>query len=512
MKASNRIIVNTLAQYARTIINLVLSLYSARLVLQILGEDDYGIYALIGGVVAMLSFFTNSLVSSTQRFLSVGQGRGNLEELKRVFSSSLLLHIILGLVVTVILECLTPFLFNGFLNIPADRIDAATIVYQQVVVMVYVSFVSAPYKALLVSRENIIYTSIIDVADGALKVVLVLLLPFIPLGHLVAYGWIMLFITVFEFFCYSVYTHRHYEECVLPRWRHLTREYVRQLMAFTGWITYSTLCITLRNQGLAIILNRIKGPVINAAYGIGMQICGMVSFVSTSLTNAIAPQLMASEGGADREKMLFLAEMNSKFSYLLLAGVGIPVMFEMDVVLRAWLGQVPQYTSLFGCMFLIMMIVDMLTTGLSAANNAVGRIGRYVLIDYTPKLLAVPLCWLAIYRGCDMWAVPAVMVGVEALCMLIRLPLSQRIAGFSMGRYCRNVFGRVLVPTLVSVAVCAAVHLLSESVWRFLLTFLLSLPAFAVAAYRFSLVDMERRKIDSLLIRIHLKKIISPNQ
>ena len=370
MKSSNRIIVNTLAQYARTLINLVLSLYSARLVLQILGEDDYGIYALIGGVVAMLSFFTNSLVSSTQRFLSIGQGRGNLEELKRIFSSSLLLHIILGLAVTVILECLTPFLFDGFLNIPPDRTEAAIIVYQQVVVMVYISFLSAPYKALLVSRENIVYTSIVDVADGVMKVVLVLILPYIPASHLVAYGWIMLFITVFEFFCFSVYTHRKYEECVFPRWRHLTREYVRQLMAFTGWITYSTLCIAVRNQGLAIILNRIKGPAINAAYGIGMQISGMVSFVSTSLTNAIAPQLMASEGGSKREQMLFLSEMNSKFSYLLLAGVGIPVMFEMQVVLKAWLGDVPDSTALFGCMFLIMMIVDMLTPGLAAAKEA----------------------------------------------------------------------------------------------------------------------------------------------
>ena len=506
MKSSNRIIVNTLAQYARTLINLVLSLYSARLVLQILGEDDYGIYALIDGVVAMLSFFTNSLVSSTQRFLSIGQGRGNLEELKRIFSSSLLLHIILGLAVTVILECLTPFLFDGFLNIPPDRTEAAIIVYQQVVVMVYISFLSAPYKALLVSRENIVYTSIVDVADGVMKVVLVLILPYIPASHLVAYGWIMLFITVFEFFCFSVYTHRKYEECVFPRWRHLTREYVRQLMAFTGWITYSTLCIAVRNQGLAIILNRIKGPAINAAYGIGMQISGMVSFVSTSLTNAIAPQLMASEGGSKREQMLFLSEMNSKFSYLLLAGVGIPVMFEMQVVLKAWLGDVPDSTALFGCMFLIMMIVDMLTTGLAAANNAVGRIGRYVLIDYTPKLLAVPACWYALHRGCGMWTVLAVMVAVETLCMLIRLPLSRRIEGFSMGRYCRNVLARVVVPTLVSLAVCTAVHFLTDSAWRILLTLSLALPAFAIAAYRFSLVDIERRKIDSILAMLHLKK------
>lgn len=147
MRASNRIIVNTLAQYVRTIINLLLSLYSARLVLDILGVDDYGIYSLVAGVVSMLSFLTNSLVGSTQRFLSFCQGRGELERLQAVFSNSLLLHIALGLGITLTLESLAPFLFHGFLNIPEGREEAAVIVYQQVITMVYISFIAAPYRA-----------------------------------------------------------------------------------------------------------------------------------------------------------------------------------------------------------------------------------------------------------------------------------------------------------------------------------------------------------------------------
>lgn len=505
MKASNRIIVNTLAQYTRTIINLILSLYSARLVLNILGVDDYGIFALIGGVVSMLSFFTNSLVGSTQRFLSIYQGKGIIDELKRVFASSVLLHILLGLIVLIILESLTPFLFDGFLNIPPNRISAATIVYQQVVLMVYVSFISAPYKALLVSRENIVYTSIIDVADGVLKVVLVLILPFIPYEKLVVYGYIMLFISTFEFFAYSVYTHRHYPECVIPRIHHFSWAYVKELMSFTGWITYSTLCIAIRNQGLAIILNRIKGTAINAAYGIGMQISGMVSFVSTSLSNAIAPQLMASEGGANRSKMLFLAEMNSKFSYLLLAMVGIPTMFEMQTLLQVWLGTVPDYTMLFGCMFLSMMIIDMLTTGLAAANNAVGHIGWYTFINYTPKLLSIPLCLLALKYDSHIGVICAVMVGFETLCMLLRLPQSRRIDGFSIATYFRNVFARVYVPTILSIVICIAVHILIDSKWRIIPSYLLSMPVFCLAAYRFSLASIEKEKVNIILTKIKNK-------
>ena len=219
MNPSNRIIVNTLAQYVRTIINMVLSLYSSRLVLNILGVDDYGVYSLVAGVVSMLSFLTNSLVGSTQRFLSVSQGKGNMERLKEVFNNSLILHIALGFIVAIILFALTPFIFDGFLNIPNGSIEVAKELYILVVLMVYISFIASPYRALLVSHENIVYTSIIDVIDGILKVGLVLLLPYIPINKLLAYGLIMLCIQLVNLLAFMTYSHLKYEECCWPKLR-----------------------------------------------------------------------------------------------------------------------------------------------------------------------------------------------------------------------------------------------------------------------------------------------------
>ena len=211
MNSSNRILVNTLAQYVRTIINMVLSLYSSRLVLNILGVDDYGVYSLVAGVVSMLSFLTNSLVGSTQRFLSVSQGKDDLARLKEVFNNSLFLHIGLGSIVAIILFALTPFIFDGFLNIPTASIDAARDLYLLVVLMVTISFIASPYRALLVSHENIVYTSIIDVVDGILKVALVLLLPYVPMNKLLAYGLIMLIIQLFNLLAFLIYSHAMYE-------------------------------------------------------------------------------------------------------------------------------------------------------------------------------------------------------------------------------------------------------------------------------------------------------------
>ena len=505
MRASNRIIVNTIAQYVRTILNMLLSLISVRLVLNILGVSDYGIYSLVAGVVSLLSFFTNSLVGSTQRFLSIHQGKGDISALKNVFSNSLLLHIIIGFGVLIILECLTPILFGGFLNIPPDRLEAGTIIYQMVVVMVYISFVAAPYRALLISRENIVYTSIIDVCNGVLKIILVIGLFYLPGDKLVDYGWIMLGISVFDLIAFAAYSHVKYEECVRPRIRDFNRKYLKEVGVFTGWITYSSLCIALRNQGLAIVLNKLRGTAVNAAYGIGMQIIGMVSFVSTSLGNAIAPQLIAAKGTDDTQKMLFLAEFQSKFSYLLLAMVGIPTMFVMQPLLELWLGNVPPYTMTFGCMFLSAQIIDMLTSGLGTANRAMGKIGKYIFWTNTPKFLILPLGWYALYQGLPMILIAILFVAVEAFCMYLRIPLLKGVEGFDASQYCINVMGKCILPTVVSIVACFAILYVPQFPASFLLTYIVSIPLFILTTYKWSLSIPEKRKIDSIIAKIGTK-------
>ncbi len=506
MQASNRIIVNTLAQYIHTIFNMLLSLYSARLVLDILGVSDYGIYALVASVVSMLSFLTNSLVGSTQRFLSISQGKGDLNELKNVFGNSLLLHIILGFFICIVLESFTPFLFDGFLNIPGGREDAAKLIYQLVVLMVYFSFIAAPYRALLVSRENIVYTSVIGMVDGILKVVLVILLPYIPIDSLEAYGWVMMTITSFNLLAYAIYSHLKYEECIFPRLKMFSLSYLKNLSKFTGWITYAAICIALRNQGLAIVLNRALSTAINAAYGIGAQISGMVSFVSSSFKNAVAPQLMSSEGGGNRERMWLLTQTSCKIPFLLLAMIGIPSMFEMQMILEFWLVEVPQNTSLFGCTFLLMQLVDQLTMSLETANRAIGKIGKYTLWTFTPKLLILPLGWLAFELGYDVWVVCILMVATEVFCMLVRIPLIWHEEGFNTWEFVREVFICSIPPVMVCVCVGSVTQLLETSFLRLLITFSLSIVLFAITAYLFSLNALERAKVDSLISKIVKRK------
>ena len=502
MKASNRIIINTLAQYIRTIINMVLSLYSSRLVLEILGVDDYGVYSLVAGVVSMLSFLTNSLVGSTQRFLSVSQGRGNIHRLKEVFSNSLILHIVLGFFISIILGALTPFIFNGFLNIPLDRVDVAEQLYFLVVLMVYISFIASPYRALLVSHENIVYTSIVDVIDGILKVVLVIILPYSTIDKLLAYGFIMLGIQLFNLLAFMVYSHVKYEECILPKIRLFSLSYIKELTSFTGWMLYSSVCITVRTQGLAVVLNKMYGAAINAAYGIGNQISGMVSVISSSFNNAVAPQLMAAEGGGDRNKMLRLAEIQSKTSFLLLAMIGIPTIFELQKLLEIWLVEVPEHTMLFGCVFLAMQIVDMLSTGLGTANKAIGNVGRYTMITYTPKLLILPIAWLILKNQGSLLVVGLLLFTIEIVCMLLRIYLFRNESWFNAWEYCVSVILRSLPPAITSSVVCILVHSFIGGNMRWLYTYLCSIPLFVLSAYFMALGQSEKMVVKSLFNKI----------
>lgn len=502
MQASTRIVVNTLAQYARTIINMLLSLYSSRLVLNILGVDDYGIYSLVAGVVSMLSFLTNSLVGSTQRFLSVSQGKGDLTRLKEVFSNSLIIHLVLGAIVTITLEGCSPLLFNGFLNIPAGREHVAQILYQQVIWMVYISFIASPYRALLISRENIIYTSIIDVLDGILKVVLVMLLPFAQSDKLLTYGWIMFGIQTFNLLAFMCYCHSKYEECILPKFKHFSIAYVKELSEYTGWVIYSTAIIAFRTQGMAVVINKFYNAAANAAYGIGSQISGMLAFVSTSFTNAISPQLMSAEGSGNHTKMWKLAEIQSKFSFLLLSVLAIPTIFEMCSILHIWLGQVPDNAVLFGRMFIIMQTIDQLSQGLGSANRAMGNIGKYTIVTYTPKLLILPLGYLILKIDGSLQIVAILMISIETLCMLLRIYLFRNTEGFSVGEYCKNVLFLPIFPVIIGLITCYIIDITVDIKWKFIMTYIIEILLFSISAYMFALNENERHAIKSKVLKL----------
>ena len=498
MNSSSRVIVNTTAQYAKTFVNIIFTLFSARLILEALGVTDFGLYSLLAGVTSMLAFATNALASTTQRFLSYHQGKSSIEQQKDIFANSFYIQLLLGLLTLVVLLILTPFLFDGILNIPTERVDAAQWTYAIVTIILFITFLCTPYRAILISHENIVYITIIDTIDGVLKVVLANALFHISYDRLIGYALFLLSIQLFNLMTIAIYAIKKYDECSIPSIRRIRKKYIKDISSYAGWNIYSVGCVMGRTQGIAILINRFFGAAVNAAYGLGFQIAGYVNFMSESLMNAIRPQIVRSEGEGSRERMLWLSEIASKFSFYLLSCLAVPCIFEMDTLLTLWLGKVPDYAILFCRMVLIASIVDSLTCGLGLANQAIGNIKQYSLAVNSVKLLTLPVAFICIKIGLPIYWIAVCYVVFEFLCAMIRLPFVKKTGGLKVSRFIRNVFVKVSLPFIIFLLITYASSTYFKSSFAFILTFVGAIIIYMVAIFFLGLTSQEKAIINGI--------------
>lgn len=506
MNSSNRVIVNTTAQFAKTFVSGVITLFSSRVILASLGENDFGIYSLVAGIIAMLAFITNALSSTTQRFISYYQGK---QDLKKIFSNSVFLHLGLGLIAFLVFSSLIPWLFSGFLNISSERLGAAKFVYFTVILTLLVTFTTSPFKAVLIAHENIVFVSVIDTLDAVLKLAIALTLNFAFMDKLSYYGLMLLSIQFFNFFVISLYAFRHYEECCFPRISYFSKDYLMKLTFFASWNVYSLACTLGRTQGLAIVLNKFLGTVANAAYGIGIQISSYVNYMSESLLNAIRPQIVKAEGEGLRERVFNLSVVASKFSFFLLSWLSIPCIFEMPQLLQLWLDNPPERTILFCRMFLLAGLVDSITMGLHIANQAIGNLKVFALVINTSKLMVLPITIIGLICGSDATCVVVAYVGMELLTALARIAIMKR-DGLDVSLYFKGVFTKILIPALLCIAInWCCINYISVSP-RILFTFFISFIVYPVSIYIFGFSKSEKTKIQKSfmsIVSIIIKKI-----
>lgn len=472
MESAKRIIYNTFAQYFKSILTTVLALYSTRLVLNTLGVSDYGIYQLVAGVVAMLGFVTNALVITTQRYISYYYGENNPQKVKSVFINSLFIHLIFGFALIIILYLLKGVIFNYWLKIDSTRFETAEFVYIMTIIMLFISIVIAPFKAMFIARENIVFISIVEIFDSILKLALAIWLTSTTTDKLMFYSVMMVAIQILNLLVFAVYSLHKFEECTLRLSRNtINKEYIKLLCGFAGWTTYGMGTIVVRNQGIAIMLNHFFGTVINAAYGLAFQVYGAISFVSTSILNAMNPQIMKAEGSNNRTKMMKLAEKESLYSVTLLLLIAIPFIIEMPNILNIWLdNDVPEYTVMFCDFILIAFLLDQLTYGLNTIMQALGTIKTYILLMYTPKLLSLALVWLLLSWNYTPSAVMWLYLIIELIVSIMRLPYLRHMVGLSISQYIRNVFVPIIPLTFALCIVCMAISQADISQYRFLLT------------------------------------------
>ncbi len=389
MQTSKRVAKNTGILYAKMLITIFISLYTTRLTLSALGANNFGLFGLVGGVIAMLGFLNSTMASATQRFISIAQGAGEIENVKRIFNMSVLLHWVTAAFVLIILEVAGHILFNGTLNIAENRIEVATLIYQFMVISTLFTIISVPYEAVITSHENMFVYAILGFIESIFKLAIAYSLTYSSYDHLLTYGFLMAVLSVFMLILKQIYCRWKYQECLINIRRYFDKNLLKQMTNFAGWSFLGSTGSLLANYGQGIVLNIFFGTTANAAQAIANQLNGQLSAFSANMLKALNPLINKSEGAGNRDLMLKATIIGSKLSFFLIMAFHIPILIEMPFILKIWLHNVPEFTVIFCRLLLIRILIENLFYPLVSAIAAVGNIKGYQI--YSSLLMIFPL-------------------------------------------------------------------------------------------------------------------------
>lgn len=504
MQTANRVAINTLVQYVQLILNVVIGLYSVRVILSALGASDYGIYDLIGGVVALLSFISTSLSQTSMRFLSVSLGEDENEKTSKVFSICLWLHIYIAFIIATILLLLSFFLFDGFLNIPVERLPIARLLYYFMVFGLFLNICVTPFSAMIAAHEGFVYISCIQIIDSLLKLAIAFIITYTSYDKLLLYGVLMMGIIVLNVLCYVVFAEYHYREKISHHRAKISD--LKGVTGFASWTILDVIGAVATRQGYAILLNTFFGTITNAVFALARQIEGHVYTVSASVINTMKPQIMKSYGAGETDRMFRLSLTAGKFGFSMMSLIAIPLLVMMPEILSLWLRDVPEGTVLFSRLMIVACMFSQLTLGLVYANQAVGNIKWFSISVSTIRMLALPISWLFFHFGAPSYVAIIVFLICESLGSLSRVYILSRISDFKASSFIRTVFLQLLPPFIISFIVCAAsYHLLRGILGMFLVCVITDL-IYGVVMLLVGLTLEEKKSLFSIIAMVKKTK------
>lgn len=428
---------------------MLVSLYTSRIVLNILGVEDYGIYNVVGGIVIMLGFVNSAMSASTQRFLSFELGRNDLNQLKKVFSSSVNIHFLVAFFVVLVAESIGLWFLNTQINIAAERMDAANWVYQFSILTFVVNIITIPYQASIISHEAMNIYSLLSILETLLKLFIVFVLQWIDIDKLKLYAILTASITFIVRFLYKVYCDYKYVECHYHKvW---DKQLMKQMGGFANWNLLGAFAGVTYNQGINILINIFFGVSINAARAIAFQVQSAINSFVTNFQLAVNPALTKSYAREDTYYMYSLIFRGTKFSFYLLLCLAAPVILETKFILILWLKIVPEYAVLFTQLILIDSLIGSMSGFIQTMVQASGRIKIYQIIVSGILLLNLPVSYLLIKQGLPPQSTFYVSILLSVLALIVRLFIVKRSENFPLRIYLTKVaFPIILVVLTVS--------------------------------------------------------------
>lgn len=502
---NKRIAKNTVLLYFRMVIITIVSLYTVRIVLNTLGAEDFGIYNVVGGIVIMFSFLSTTMASASQRFFAFELGRNNKEQLKKTFSVTMTIFLLIAIIILILAETVGIWFLNTKMTIPAERMEAAHWVFQFSIISFMLTLFTIPYNATIIAHEKMNVYAYVSIIEVILKLVIVYILVFFSFDKLKLYAILTLAVTTIVTFIYRAYSKRNFKESHYSFF--WDTSLFKEILGFSGWTLLGVFVGIMKNQGVNILINMFFNPVVNAAQAIAYRINStIVNFTNNYLT-AVKPQITKyySENNINDLKKLIIS--SSKYSYYLIMVIAFPLLFETKFILSLWLKELPDYTVLFSKIIIINSMIVVISTPVITAIQATGKIKTYQTVIPSIQILILPLTYFAYKLSYPPEITYYISIIITVISFIPRIMIFQKVTKISAFDFTKRViFPIARITILILIPLIILNYFVSEGFVRFLLTGFCDIVFSFAIIYFLGLTTNEKRFVYNL-IRTRFSKL-----
>lgn len=497
---NKRIAKNTIVLYMRTLFVMLVSLYASRVILKALGVEDYGIYQVVGGVVAMFSVISSSLSNAISRFLTFEIGHGDKVRLKRIFSTSISIQLVIAAIILLLSEVVGIWFMETRMQIPVSRLGAARWVLHCSLFTFCINLLSVPYNACIVAHERMSAFAYISIYEAAMKLAISYLIIVSPIDKLIFYALLMMLLALTTRMIYGIYCNRQFEESrVRPGF---DKSIFKEMLGFSGWSFFNNTAYILNNQGVNMLMNVYFGVVVNAARGIATQVESAVLQFVNNFTTAINPQITKSYASGDLNSMYKLVCRGAKFSYFSMLLLALPIIIETRLILSLWLTEVPDHTIAFVQLSLIMGMCDCIGNSGYTACMATGKLRKYSIVITSIAIMEFPLAWIFFASDTAPECAYYTYIAVKIVVLIARMYLMQSMIGLKAIIYAKNVFLPIMLTTIAAIIIpLFASNYLESGIIRFVIVAILSTISVLLSVTYIGMTKIERVAIVNSIIK-----------
>jgi Na+-driven multidrug efflux pump len=466
--------------------------------LDALGAEDYGIYSVVAGVVTMFGFLSNSMAGASQRFFSFEIGRGDFEQLKKIFSLNFTIFIIIALLVLFLAETIGLWFVNNKLVIPQERMESARWIYQFSIISFVFTIMATPYMAMIIAHEEMQVYAYFSILEAILKLIMTIFLRYIEYDKLRLYGILLCGTTIITTIGYHIVCVIKYQECKFKfYWNY---NLLRTVAGYTGFNIFGYAAGICKMQGVTVLLNQYFNPIIVSSRSLAIAINGMVSSFFANFSNALRPQIVKSYAANQINEMIYLLFWGVKITYLLMYLFALPLLLETPVVLSLWLKEIPDYTVIFVRLVLIDALIESITYPIYSVIMAVGRIGSYTLLISSMTFLNIIFSWIALYFGYPPESVQFIAILLTVISIIVRILILKNYIPFSIMGFIKNSLFPIVVITVVSSVMPVVIFFSFEkSIIRMFIVVFISAISICVSSYLIGFSKGERQALKNMI-------------